>query len=149
MKPSDNCLAIVRRFEGFRASPYLCPAGVPTIGYGSTRYEDGSKVQLTDAPITQERADQIMLSTLSTEYAPAVNRYVRAPITQNQFDALCDFAYNCGTKNLLNSTLLKKLNDLRYDDAAEQFDKWVYADGKILAGLVKRRAAERILFETK
>ena len=69
MKPSDNCLAIVRRFEGFRASPYLCPAGVPTIGYGSTRYEDGSKVSLTDPPITQERADQIMLSTLSTESA--------------------------------------------------------------------------------
>ena len=149
MKPSDNCLAIVRRFEGFRASPYRCPAGVPTIGYGSTRYEDGSKVSLTDPPITQERADQIMLSTLSTEYAPAVNRYVRASINQNQFDALTDFAYNCGAKNLLNSTLLKRLNDLRYDDAAEQFDKWVYADGKILAGLVKRRAAERILFETK
>ena len=143
--------ALARKFEGLYLSPYLCPAGVPTIGYGSTRYEDGSKVSLTDPPITQERADQIMLSTLSTEYAPAVNRYVRASINQNQFDALtalCDFAYNCGAKNLLNSTLLKKLNDLRYDDAAEQFDKWVYADGKILPGLVKRRAAERILFET-
>ena len=148
MKPSDNCLAIVRRFEGFRASPYLCPAGVPTIGYGSTRYEDGSKVQLTDAPITQERADQIMLSTLSTEYAPAVNRYVRAPITQNQFDALVSFVFNVGGGAFRDSTLLKLLNAGQYDDAAEQFDKWVYADGKILPGLVKRRAAERILFET-
>ena len=148
MTPSESCLGLIRRFEGFRSEPYLCPAGVPTIGYGSTRYEDGTKVQLTDEPINKERADVIMLATLRTEYAPAVNRYVRVPITQNQFDALCDFAYNAGAKNLLNSTLLKKLNALDYDGAAGQFERWVYADGRILLGLVHRREAERILFET-
>lgn len=148
MNPSEACLDLIRRFEGFCSKPYLCPAGVPTIGYGSTRYEDGTKVQLTDDSINKERADVIMLATLKTEYAPAVNRYVRVPITQNQFDALCDFAYNAGAKNLLNSTLLKKLNARDHAGAADQFDRWVYADGKILAGLVRRREAECILFET-
>lgn len=148
MTPSEACLDLIRRFEGFRSDAYLCPAGVPTIGYGSTRYEDGTKVQLIDDAINHARADVIMLATLRTEYAPAVNRYVRVPITQNQFDALCDFAYNAGAKNLLNSTLLKKLNALDYHGAADQFDRWVYADGKVLTGLVRRRAAERILFET-
>jgi lysozyme len=148
MTPSSACLDLIRRFEGFRSSPYLCPAGVPTIGYGSTRYEDKAQVKLTDPAITQERANEIMLSTLQTEYAPAVERYVRVPITQNQFDALVDFAYNAGAKNLLNSTLLRKLNERDYDGAADQFDRWVHADGKVLTGLVRRRAAERILFET-
>jgi GH24 family phage-related lysozyme (muramidase) len=149
MTPSSACLDLIRRFEGFRSSPYLCPAGVPTIGYGSTRYEDKAQVKLTDAPITQERANEIMLSTLQTEYAPAVKRYVRVPITQNQFDALVDFAYNAGAKNLLKSTLLRKLNERDYDAAAAQFDRWVHADGKVLTGLVRRRAAERVLFETR
>ena len=146
MKPSDNCLAIVRRFEGFRASPYLCPAGVPTIGYGSTRYEDGSKVSLTDPPITQERADQIMLSTLSTEYAPAVNRYVRASINQNQFDALIDFCYNLGPGDL--ATMLHH----GFNQAPVQIPAWCYAEINGIEQkdppLVARRAREVELFNT-
>lgn len=149
MQPSSKCLNIIRQCEGFSAKPYRCPAGVPTIGYGSTRYEDGTPVTMTDTPITRERAEAIMLSTLAREYAPAVARYVQVPMTQGQFDALVDFAYNCGTQNLRTSTLLRKVNAGFYGDAAREFDKWVMADGRKLAGLVTRRRLERDLFEGK
>jgi lysozyme len=147
MKVSDNCLKIIREFEGFRAKPYLCPAKVPTIGYGSTRYADGTPVKLTDPPITEAKADEIMRATLG-QFEDAVNRYVTVPINQNQFDALVDFAYNAGAQNLRTSTLLKKLNNSDYAGAAAQFDAWVYGGGEKLPGLVRRRAAERKLFET-
>lgn len=147
MKASERCLDLIRRFEGFRSKPYRCPAGVPTIGYGSTRYADGRPVKLTDAPITQEQADDIMRQTLG-EYENAVNRYVTVPLSQNEFDALVDFAYNAGAKNLLNSTLLRKLNAGDRKGAAREFDRWVHANGEVLPGLVKRRMAERNLFET-
>lgn len=147
MKPSEACLDIIRMCEGFSSKPYICPAGVPTIGYGSTRYENGTKVSMSDAPITQDRANAIMLATLQSEYAPAVDRYVKVPLTQGQYDALVDFAYNAGAQNLRNSTLLRKLNTGDYPGAAAEFDKWVYGGGKELPGLVKRRALERALFE--
>lgn len=147
MKASEKCLDLIRRFEGFRSKPYRCPAGVPTIGYGSTRYADGTPVKLTDASITQAQADDIMRATLG-EYENAVNRYVTVPLNQNEFDALVDFAYNAGAKNLLNSTLLRKLNAGDRAGAAKEFDRWVYANGQVLPGLVKRRMAERNLFET-
>lgn len=146
MKASDNCLAIIRQYEGFRAKPYLCPAGVWTIGYGSTRYADNRAVMPTDRAITQAQADAIMQATL-VQYEDAVNRYAKVPLTQNAFDALVDFAYNAGAKNLLNSTLLRKLNLSDYAGAAIEFNKWVFANGSVLPGLVKRRAAEKALFE--
>jgi lysozyme len=147
MQVSDNCLNIIREFEGFKSKPYLCPAGVPTIGYGSTRYADGTPVKLSDPPITEAKADEIMHATLG-QYEDAVNRYVTVPINQNQFDALVDFAYNAGAQNLRTSTLLKLLNQKDYDGAAGQFGAWVYGGGKKLPGLVRRRAAEQRLFET-
>jgi len=145
MQSSDECLNLVRTCEGFRASPYRCPAGIPTIGYGSTRYADGRAVKLTDPPITTAQADAIMRQTLK-EYEAAVNRYVTVPINQNQFDALVDFAYNAGAQNLRNSTLLKLLNQGQYEGAANEFDKWVMGAGQRLPGLVKRRALEKQLF---
>jgi len=145
MKASQRCIDLIHRFEGFRESPYICPGGVPTIGYGSTRYPDGTRVNMTDAPITKERADEIMRATL-VQYEDAVNRYVRVTLNQNQFDALVDFAYNAGAKNLLNSTLLRKLNDKDYEGALSEFERWVYAGDKILPGLVRRRMAEKALF---
>jgi lysozyme len=135
MKVSDNCLKIIREFEGFQSKPYRCPAGVPTIGYGSTRYANGTPVKLTDPPITEAKADEIMRTTL-VQYEDAVNRYVSAPINQNQFDALVDFAYNAGAQNLRTSTLLTLLNKKEYKAAAGQFDKWVNGGGKKLPGLV-------------
>jgi lysozyme len=126
-------------------SPYLCPAGIPTIGYGSTRYADGRPVKLGDPPISQAQADAIMRATLG-EYEAAVTRYVTATINQNQFDALVDFAYNAGAQNLRTSTLLKMLNAGNVAGAKAQFSRWVYGGGKPLTGLVKRRAAEAALF---
>jgi lysozyme len=147
MKASEKCLELIRRFEGFRSKPYKCPAGVWTIGYGSTRYADGTRVHQNDPPINEAQADDIMRQTLG-EYENAVNRYVSVFVNQNEFDALVDFAYNAGAKNLLNSTLLKKLNAGDRKGAAKEFERWVYADGQILGGLVRRRMAERVLFET-
>ncbi|MDF0605378.1 lysozyme [Neisseriaceae bacterium TC5R-5] len=149
MKPSIHCINLIKQFEGFSAKPYLCPARIPTIGYGSTRDEKGNPVKLSDPPISEARALEIMEATLAKEYAPAVERYVQVPLTQNQFDALVDFAYNCGGQNLRGSTLLKKLNAKDYAGAAKEFDKWVNGGGKKLPGLIKRRAAERALFESK
>ena len=146
MNVSEKCLALIREFEGFRSKPYLCPAGVPPIGYGSTSYEDGTPVTLKDEPIDQARANAIMRTTLAREYEPAVQRYVKVPLTQGQYDALVDFAYNAGAKNLLQSTLLKKLNAKNYAGASKEFEKWVYGGGKVLPGLVRRRKAEQALF---
>ena len=145
MKASQKCIELIKRFEGFRAKPYLCPAGVPTIGYGSTRDTDGKPITMQHPPITEAQAVSLLMATLVT-YEDAVNRYVKVPLNQNQFDALVDFAYNAGAKNLLTSTLLKKLNAGDYAGASKEFGKWVYGGTKKLNGLVKRREAERQLF---
>lgn len=145
MQASSQCLNIIKQCEGFEAKPYLCPAGVPTIGYGSTRYTDGQAVKLTDPEITEQQAEDIMLTTLR-DYEAAVMRYVTAPLNQNQFDALVDFAYNAGAQNLRKSTLLQLLNQQKYQDAADEFDKWIHGGGKILGGLVERRKLEKALF---
>jgi lysozyme len=146
MQASEGCLNLIKACEGFRPYPYLCPAGVPTIGYGSTRYADGRAVKLSDPPITEEVAQMIMKATLD-DYEAAVSRYVTVELNQHQFDALVDFAYNAGAQNLRTSTLLKLLNQRQYEKAAEEFGKWVYGGGKKLGGLIKRRGLERDLFE--
>lgn len=147
MIASQKCIDLIKQFEGYRSAPYLCPAKVWTIGYGSTRYENGVAVKGSDAPIDEARAIKIMQATLKT-YEDAVNRYVSVELTQNQFDALVDFAYNAGTKALQTSTLLKRINTGRFLAASDEFRKWVYADGIKLQGLVRRREAERILFSS-
>lgn len=145
MRASDKCLALIRQFEGFKASPYRCPAGVPTIGFGSTRYADGTHVNMTDPPITEAQAEEIMRATLR-EYEDAVNRYVAVSLNQNEFDALVDFAYNAGAQNLRKSTLLAKLNAGDRKGAEMEFERWVFSNGKVLPGLVRRRFAEKALF---
>ena len=145
MKASQNCINLIKQFEGFSATPYQCPAGVWTIGYGSTRHADGTPISPNEKPITEAESADLMFATLS-EYERAVSRYVTVPLTQNQFDALVDFAYNAGAQNLRTSTLLKRLNAGDYTGAADEFGKWVMGGGKRLSGLVKRRAAERALF---
>lgn len=150
MTPSSACLKLVMEFESFRARPYLCPAGVPTIGYGSTRYSDGRKVALTD-PVLPEPAARILLQhALVREVGPGVLGLLTRPVKQHQFDALCSFAYNLGLPNLSASTLMKLVN--RGDDtaAADEFLKWTKARVggvlKVLPGLVRRRDAEKRLY---
>ena len=145
MKTSSKGKAIIKQYEGFRAKPYLCPAKIPTIGYGATYYTDGRKVKLSDPAISEADADKL-LDKMLVKYEDAVNRYVQVPMTQNQFDALVSFCYNLGQENLRNSTLLKKLNNKDYNGAADQFLRWNRAGGKVLAGLTKRRTDERKLF---
>lgn len=100
---------------------------------------------MTDPAITPDQADQILKTTL-VEYESAVSRYVQVPLSQKQFDALVDFAYNAGAQSLRTSTLLRLLNAGDYVAAAEQFARWVNGGGKRLPGLVRRREAEKQLF---
>jgi lysozyme len=145
-KSSNNLIELIKEFEGFSAVPYICPAGVCTIAYGSTRYSDGRKVSMTDNRITVEAGVQLLKQTL-TQYELAVDAYCRDDINQNQFDALVDFAYNCGNGNLKSSTLLKKVNANPNDPTiAAEFARWNKGGNKVLAGLTRRRAAEYKLY---
>ena len=132
-------LGLVKSFEGFREKAYLCPAGVPTIGYGRTL---GVKLGQT---CTQAQADAWVQEEYD-EFEAAVRKLVKVPLTPNQLGALTSFAYNLGVGNLGSSTLLKLLNGGDYAGAAAQFARWNKASGKALAGLTKRRAAEAALF---
>lgn len=146
MKTSPAGIALIKQFEGLRAKPYLCSAQVATIGYGSTFYADGSKVRLTDPAISTDQAEELLALTLG-QYEECVNE-LSDNLTQNQFDALVCFAYNLGCGALRGSTLAKLVRGNQMQTAAHAFDAWNKAGGKVLPGLVRRRAAERKLFET-
>lgn len=141
-KIDNEGFALITKWEGLKLTPYLCSAGVPTIGYGSTRYPNGSKVKLTDKPITKGQAFEIFFATIST-YEKAVFTLTPDEINQNQFNSLVSFAYNLGVNALKNSTLLKKVNaNLNDPNIADEFRKWVNAGGKKMTGLVNRREDE-------
>ncbi len=139
-------LDLIKSFEGLKLKPYLCPANVPTVGYGSTFYENDKKVKLTDPSITEQRASELLLDSLKG-FERYVDSYCRDDINQNQFDALVSFCYNLGPANLKSSTLLKKANVNPNDPTiAQEFLKWNKAGGKALKGLTKRRQAESNLY---
>ncbi len=148
MKISNNCTNLTVDSEGLELKPYLCPAKIPSIGYGSTSYPDGTRVTMQDKPITKARAIEILNYDL-IRFEGYVNSYVKVPLTQNQFDALVDFTYNLGPGNLQSSTLLRKLNAGDYAGASAEFPSWVKGGGKVLPGLVTRRAKEQALFNLK
>ena len=148
MKIDDAGLEIIKKFEGFREAPYRCQAGVPTIGYGTTHYDNGLAVSMRDANITRETAEQYLRHQVNTHYADKVNHYVGIAISQEQFDALTSFAYNEGTHALKTSHLLKYVNRREFTKAANEFQKWIYVNGAVSTGLVRRRQAERELFMT-
>lgn len=142
---AEVAAALARRFEGFMPHPYLCPAGVPTIGYGATFYEDGRAVKLTDPPITRARAEALLLWGVRTIYLPAVLRLCPDVDTPERLAALIDFAFNLGAGNLRASTLRRKVNAGDWSAARVQIMRWVMAGGRKLKGLERRRAAERDL----
>jgi lysozyme len=145
-KASQKGLDLIKRFEGLKLKPYLCPASIVTIGYGNTYYPSGAKVKLTDPAITQIVAEALLKQLLGS-YEMAVDSFCRDDINQNQFDALVSFAYNCGVNNLKSSTLLKKVNANPNDPTIKaEFLKWNKGGGKVLAGLTKRRQAEADLY---
>lgn len=140
MQPSQSAIDLIKAAEGLRLTAYRDSVGVLTIGYGST---GGIKPGQT---ITPEQAEAMLVDDLD-EAADAVRKLVTVPLTQGQFDALCSFVFNLGAGRLRDSTLLRLLNQGKYGEAAAQFRFWVMAGGEPLPGLVKRRAAERALFE--
>lgn len=148
MKLSENGINMLKEFEGFKSIPYLDSANVPTIGYGSTFYANNQPVTMTDAPISEEQAHRLMIKVLA-RFELAVNDAVKVPINQNQFDALVLLTYNIGIGAFNGSTLLKELNKGNYSAAAGQFKWWRMAGGKVLKGLVTRRAKEKTLFLMK
>lgn len=137
---------LITRFEGFESKPYLCSAGVPTIGYGSTYYADGTKVQLNDDKVlTKDDAIELLKANI-VKFEDVVNNNIDVPLNQKQFDALVSFAYNVGVNAFRDSTLLKKLNNEDYIGAADEFLRWNKIGSKISRGLTARRVAERALF---
>ena len=145
MQVSAAGITLICSFEGLRLNAYDDGGGVWTIGYGTTIYPNGIKVKRGDT-CTREQAKAYMTYDLK-KFESAVNTAVVVPINQNQFDALVSLTYNIGIKAFKNSTLLKKLNVGDIRGAAAQFDVWNKGGGKVMQGLVNRRAVERKLFE--
>ena len=140
---------LCRRFEGLSLKPYPCPAGIPTIGYGSTRYADGRAVTLKDGPITAAQADELLLLTLRRDYLPGVLK--ASPGLEQRPGALAavvDFAYNLGVHCYEGSTMRSKVDAGDWTSVKTELGKWVRGGGRVLPGLVARRAAEAALLET-
>ena len=142
MNISPAGVDLIKSFENCRLVAYPDQGGVYTCGWGAT----GSGV-VAGTVWTQEQADNRLQSDLSY-FEDCVNDCVRVMLTQGQFDALTDFAYNEGCGALKGSTLLRLLNDGQIDQAAEQFLRWQYADGKLDPGLERRRLAEQAMFNS-
>ena len=137
--------ALCRRFEGLYLKPYLCPAGVATIGYGSTHYENGVMVTMFDPPITKERAEQLLMWMVRNKYLPEAIRLCPGVDTPARAGAIGDFNFNLGSGNLRASTLRRKVNEKDWEAAVEQILRWDKAGGRRLRGLTKRRQAEALL----
>jgi lysozyme len=134
--------ALARRFEGLYLMPYLCPAGVPTVGYGATYYQDGTRVQLTDPAITRERAEALLLWMVRTVYLPAVLKLCPGVDNSPRLAALIDFTFNLGASQLKASTLRRRVNAGDWDAVPGELRKWTHGGGRVLKGLVIRREAE-------
>jgi lysozyme len=140
--------SLCRQFEGYRAKPYLCPAGVATIGYGSTYYADKRKVTLEDALMDEPTARALLMIELEHTYLPGVLRNCPGLITDvRKCNAIVDFCYNLGTGRLQTSTLKRKINANDWEGAKEQLMLWTKGGGKVLPGLLKRRTAECALLD--
>ena len=144
LKVSTAGITLICSFEGLRLNAYDDGVGVWTIGFGTTIYPNGIKVKRGDT-CTREQAKAYMTHDLN-KFESAVNSAVTVSINQNQFDALVSLAYNIGTSGFKNSTLVKKLNAGDIRGAAAQFDVWNKGGGKVMQGLVNRRAKEKALF---
>lgn len=142
METGAKGLELIKSFEGLFLKPYLCPAKVPTIGYGSTYYENGTKVKLTDQKISIDRAEALLLNTLK-KYEDIVTKNIKVTLTQNQFDALVSHTYNTGG----SSTLFKLVNEGNKPSIKTWFEtKYTTGNGIVLKGLVRRRKAESDLY---
>jgi len=138
---------IAQHYEGLFLKPYLDPAGVPTIGWGSTYYEDGAKVTLEDPDITEARA-KILLYGRMEGFVNIVDQYVDIPLNTNTTAALADWVYNLGPVAFERSTMLKYVNSSNSAEAGRQMILWDHANGEVLPGLEARRKTEQTLYLT-
>lgn len=138
-------LSLIKQFEGLELTAYLCPAKIPTIGYGNTN--SVTRADVGRKTITAAQAEALLRADL-VRFEKAVERRVTVPLTDNQFAALVSFAFNLGEGNLAKSTLLKRINaKAPIADIERSLMQWVNANGKPLQGLVNRRAAEMALYK--
>lgn len=138
---SEQGIALIKRFEGFKPEPYICPGGYRTIGYGHRirSHEDVSE------SICEHNAHFLLMEDVKWA-EQAIYRHVEIALTQGQFDALCSFIYNVGTGAFMRSTLLKYINKNEHGKVPSELMRWVYAGKTRLPGLVRRRAAEAELY---
>ena len=133
-------VSLIEKFEGFSPIPYICPVGKPTIGFGSTFYEDGTPVKMTDKPITKERARELVRWYCETQI-----KYPRDDLNNDQKAAVCSLIFNIGQGAFDRSKCKKAIVAGDWTEAHRQWD-WVTANGKLLPGLVIRRQKEKKLF---
>jgi len=142
MKISEEGISLIKHFEGCGLKAYQDSVGIWTIGYGTIKgVKEGDQ-------INQDEAEHLLQEEMP-EYEGYINKMINVPLDQNQFDALCSWVFNLGPTNLQSSTLLKVLNEGKYDEVPDQIKRWNKAGGKVLQGLVRRREAEALLFEGK
>lgn len=146
LKLNPEGVEFIKKHEAFSSRPYYDQGGRATIGYGSTRWIDGTPVKITDKPISESHAYYVLIHTLG-DYEWSVHSNVDKSLTQSQYNALVSFAYNCGTEAFEGSTLLKMVNkDPTDPQIIRQFYRWIYVKGKVSKGLIKRREAEIELY---
>jgi lysozyme len=145
-------VALCEKWEGWhkalpdgRAKPYLCPAKVPTIGFGTTYWTDGRKVKLSDDAITKEVGRQLLLRQLQT-YADCVDRAIKVPMHPWMRAACISLAYNIGTGAFAKSTLARRINAREWSGCTEAFCRYKIGGGRVLTGLLSRRKDEAALF---
>ena len=141
MSPSDALIDFLKGWESLRLSAYLDAVGVPTIGYGRT-----ADVQMGDT-CTAEQAEKWLRDEVDETWH-AIDQFIRQTLAQHEMDAVVSLTYNVGVGAISKSTLLSRLNNGDFGSAADEFLRWNKAGGKVLAGLTKRRAAERAIFES-
>lgn len=142
MQISQEGLALIKKFEGCELEAYKCPAGVWTIGYGHTKdVKEGDKINKDEA--------NYLLQEEMIEFESYIDDMVEVELNQSQYDALCAWVYNLGPSNLGSSTLLKVLNEGKYEEVPQQIKRWNKANGEVLTGLIRRREAEALLFQGK
>lgn len=144
MNINEDGLELIKQFEGVKLKVYRDPVGIPTVGVGHV-VQPHDNLHVGDI-VSAERVDAFLRADVGVAER-AVMELVQVTITSNQFSALVSFTFNVGRGALLRSTLLRKLNVENYDGAAAEFNRWTRAKGRVLPGLVRRRAAERALFE--
>ena len=145
MKTSQVGIDLIKSFEGCKLTAYKCSAGVNTIGFGNTYYKNGNKVKIGDK-ITQDEANKLFLDLLP-KYEKTVLDAIKVPLTQNQFDALVSFCWNCGSSKTLFKMVNEKFSEMNI--VGFWTSHYIMGGGKVLPGLVRRRKAESVLFVKK